>query len=80
LAGPRLVGDTAIIRDIVPADSKHGYYISVDEDPNVSDQGYGSSSIPAIPIHTSNSGTAIAKKYRLTPGTKVFAAISSANI
>ena len=44
LAGPRQVGKTTIIRDIVPANSKHGYYISVDEDPNVSDQGYGSSS------------------------------------
>ncbi|MGD0961657.1 MAG: ATP-binding protein [Methylomonas sp.] len=42
LAGPRQVGKTTIIRDIVPANSKHGYYISVDEEPNLSDRGYGS--------------------------------------
>jgi len=31
LAGPRQVGKTTIIRDLIPSGSFHGYYISVDE-------------------------------------------------
>ena len=36
LAGPRQVGKTTIIRDLIPPESAHGYYISVDEEAEVS--------------------------------------------
>jgi predicted AAA+ superfamily ATPase len=36
LAGPRQVGKTTIIRDLIPPESPHGYYISVDEEAEVS--------------------------------------------
>lgn len=36
LAGPRQVGKTTIIRDLIPPASPHGYYISVDEEAEVS--------------------------------------------
>lgn len=36
LAGPRQVGKTTIIRDLIPPASTHGYYISVDEEAEVS--------------------------------------------
>ena len=32
LAGPRQVGKTTIIRDLISPESPHGYYISVDEE------------------------------------------------
>lgn len=36
LEGPRQVGKTTIIRDLIPPESPHGYYISVDEEAEVS--------------------------------------------
>lgn len=36
LAGPRQVGKTTIIRDLIPSASPYGYYISVDEEAEVS--------------------------------------------
>jgi predicted AAA+ superfamily ATPase len=36
LAGPRQVGKTTIIRDLIPPASPYGYYISVDEEAEVS--------------------------------------------
>ncbi len=36
LAGPRQVGKTTIIRDLIPPESPHGYYISVDVEAEVS--------------------------------------------
>jgi predicted AAA+ superfamily ATPase len=36
LAGPRQVGKTTIIRDLITPESSHGYYISVDEEVEVS--------------------------------------------
>ncbi|TPQ25651.1 ATP-binding protein [Methylomonas koyamae] len=36
LAGPRQVGKTTIIRDIVFAEPTQGYYVSVDDEPNLS--------------------------------------------
>lgn len=36
LAGPRQVGKTTIVRDLIPDGSPHGYYVSVDEEADVS--------------------------------------------
>jgi predicted AAA+ superfamily ATPase len=36
LAGPRQVGKTTIVRDLIPPNSPQGYYISVDEEADVS--------------------------------------------
>jgi uncharacterized protein len=42
LAGPRQVGKTTIIRDLIPLGSPHGYYISVDEEVDVSMSSFSS--------------------------------------
>jgi hypothetical protein len=43
LAGPRQVGKTTIVRDLIPPDSPHGFYISVDEGIEVSNSLFGNS-------------------------------------
>lgn len=49
LAGPRQVGKTTIIRDLIPTASPHGYYISVDEEPEASTLQFGKTSSPVSP-------------------------------
>jgi uncharacterized protein len=44
LAGPRQVGKTTIVRDIIPPNSPKGFYVSVDEEPNTSTMLVGQSS------------------------------------
>ena len=48
LAGPRQVGKTTIIRDIISLNPAQGYYISVDDEPAIADDFYSLNTIPSI--------------------------------
>ena len=49
LAGPRQVGKTTIVRDLIPAVSPQGFYISVDEEVEVSTVQFGQTSNAVSP-------------------------------
>src|SRR3990170_4748907 len=49
LAGPRQVGKTTIVRDLIPPNSPQGFYISVDEEAEASISPFGNTSSTVSP-------------------------------